>query len=47
MYGNIIILEVIIILYLLLIYISWEKDKKMIYLDGRKFVFDSLIEDGI
>lgn len=27
-------------------HISWEKDKKKIYSDGRKFVVDSSIEDG-
>lgn len=45
-YGNTITLEATITSNPLPTHISWEKDKKKIYPDGRKFVFDSSIEDG-
>lgn len=45
-YGNTITLEATITSHPLPTQISWEKDKKTIYSDGRKFVFDSSIGDG-
>lgn len=45
-YGNTITLEATITSHPIPTHISWEKDEKKIYSDGRKFVFDSSIEDG-
>lgn len=45
-YGNTITLKATITSHPLPTYISWEKDKKKISSDGRKFVFDSSIDVG-
>lgn len=45
-YGNTITLKATITSQPLPTHIDWEKDGKKIYSDGRKFIFDSSIEDG-
>lgn len=43
-YGNMIILEVIVILCLVLISIEWKKDEIVIYLDMKKILIENLDE---